>query len=540
MKTDRAVMGVLLCCGLLLGPAQAYAMPEAARASDAAVTANQTPEVSDFYSATGAERVWFDAQGEPRLVPQQELEAWVLLSYEHGLRPQDYGAQSFLDGLDSRLSLSEREQWFTEQFLALARDLAGSDRVAQADSQWHFEVPVLDTTALSARLRRGESVAEILQSLLPQSPEYWRLVELYRQELKLPPDSIPPPILPQRLLRPGDQHDAIPILVHWLIQQSRLDADQVDRTSRRYSEPVVEAVRHIQRQNGLQADGIIGPDTRQAILQGREQRLRQIRANLFRWRALPRQLGSRYLLVRTAAFNLDLIKDGELERRHAVIAGRPSRPTPSFAASVRRLTFNPYWTVPFRIAVEDLLPKQQEDSAYLSSHQIDVLERSDEARWEARAIDSIDWSALSRGNFNLLLRQRPGPLNSLGRVRMDMPNPYSIFLHDTPQKRLFDEMPRAYSSGCVRVQDIDVLVSTLMDQAQVEKALAQSDTRPIALQAPVPVYLVYLTAWVDEQGVAYLHPDLYGRDRKLDSVLGPIGMPPPEYGVELARKVIKK
>lgn len=539
MKTDRAVMGVLLCYGLLLGSSTAYAMPDAARA-DAVVAAGQTPAFGDFYPATGAEPVWFDAQGEPRLVPQQELEAWVLLSYEHGLRPQDYGAQSFLDGFNASLSISERERWLTEQFLALARDLAGGGQVAQADGQWHFEVPVLDTTALSARLRQGESVTEILRSLLPQSPEYWRLVELYRQELQSPRDSILPPILPQRLLRPGDQHDVIPILVHWLIQQSSLDADRVDRTSRRYSEPVVEAVRDIQRQNGLRADGVIGPDTRQAILQGREQRLRQIRANLFRWRALPRQLGSRYLLVRTAAFNLDLIKDGELERRHAVIAGRTSRPTPSFAASVRRLTFNPYWTVPYRIAVEDLLPKQQEDSAYLSSHQIDVLERSEESRWDVRAIESVDWSALSRGNFNLLLRQRPGPMNSLGRVRMDMPNPYSVFLHDTPQKRLFDEMPRAYSSGCVRVQDIDVLVSTLLDPTRVEKALAQSDTRPIALQAPVPVYLVYLTAWVDEQGVAYMHPDLYGRDRKLDSLLGPIGMPPPEYGVELARKVIKK
>jgi len=182
---------------------------------------------------------------------------------------------------------------------------------------------------------------------------------------------------------------------------------------------------------------------------------------------------------------------------------------------------NPPWTVPFRLAVEDLLPRQRRDGDYFASHQIEVLEQV-EGRWQVVDSRSINWDELSRRNFPYLLRQRPGPLNSLGRIRFGMSNPYSIYLHDTPQQTLFESSERAFSSGCIRVDGIEELAQRLLGERRLAPVLATLETRHLRLERPLPVYLVYLTVWVDEQNQAHYHPDVYGLDGVLQQALGPV------------------
>ncbi len=537
----QKLRGVLVLCLWLLAPAVARTEglnvpPGSAHLSEQSVDQS---DLQTFYQALGGSRVWFDEQGEPFLQRQQQLEAWVMLSYEQGLDPQTYGLNELSAGHLARMG-PQREYWLTQQFLKLARDLNGAAQVGSSDSQWHFVNTRLDVAQLAQRLAQGETVDQLLRSLLPLAPEYARLQTLYQDLLRQQSAYVPELPLPDQLIRPGQRHPVVPQLRRWLIWQHWLAPVSAVDNPEIYDEELVAAVREFQQRNGLKPDGILGPETGAAMQRSVTDRLQQVRANLFRWRALPRQLGNQYVLVRTGAYNLDLVEQGQPIQRHSVITGQPRRPTPSFAASIRRLTFNPYWTVPFRIAVEDLLPKQQVDETYLTEKRIDVLQRSETGQWHEVAPTEVDWSGLSRRNFDYLLRQRPGPGNSLGRMRMDMPNPYSIFLHDTPQQHLFDESRRAFSSGCVRVYRIGELAQRLAGEEAIAEGLAQPDRRYLSLPTAIPVYLVYLTTWVDEAGKAYYHPDVYGRDQTLQQVLGPIPQAPAAELVKLARNVIKK
>lgn len=502
-------------------------------------------ELQHLYRQRDWRLIWSDVEGRAYLDRQRQLVAWITLSHAHGLDPRDYGyerlqSQDGLSALSTEALLNDL--LMSHAFIRLARDLSGSGLELRAiDPLWRLPPKTIDVTALLQRLEQGASVDQLLRGLLPRAAEYDRLLALHAELLaQAGPASEPVAELPVGLLRSGDRDPGVVLLRDWLSRRELLNAAASSlEESVLYTERVADAVRALQRQRGLEADGIYGPATRAAMLFGPARQLQQVRINLARWRALPAFLGRRYLLVRTAAFNLDLVENGELVERHAVISGRPERPSLSFAADVNRLVLNPPWTVPFRLAVEDLLPKQQRDPGYFERLGIEVLALR-QGDWQPVDPASIAWSELSRRNFPYLLRQRPGPHNSLGRIRFGMANPHSIFLHDTPQQSLFLAASRAFSSGCIRVRDIRLLAGRLLADDTLETELQQGDTRQLPLPRSLPVYLVYLTVWVDESGEAYFHPDLYGGDARLGRVLGPPPAPISPQLTQLAHNLLKK
>jgi len=210
--------------------------------------------------------------------------------------------------------------------------------------------------------------------------------------------------------------------------------------------------------------------------------------NMERWRWLPRDPGSRYLLVNTAAFEVRYWSGGKLVDRRAVINGKVSSPTPIFAARVTGITFNPWWDIPPNIVREG----------------IGKLARTNPAAARARG---YVWSG---GKF----RQRPGPTNSLGLMKLVMPNPFNIYLHDTPSKSLFARPVRAFSHGCVRVSDALGFASVLLgeDRAAVDARVAGGATATVSLPGAMPVYIAYFTAGVGPDGQVVFYPDIYGRD----------------------------
>lgn len=243
-------------------------------------------------------------------------------------------------------------------------------------------------------------------------------------------------------------------------------------------------------------------------LTNREREAR-LRASLERWRWLPRSLPTRRVEVLVPFFELRM-REGEVSITHVVIVGARRTQTPSFIAAIQTVTLNPTWTPPLSIAVSELIPRFRRDPDAVTRESFDVLDSS------GRPVDpaALDWRAQP---FPYTLRQRPGPHNALGRLRFDLPNPHAVFLHDTPSRGLFARGDRALSHGCIRVSDpialaADALADPLWDEAALNAAIDAGETQVITLSAPLPIYVLYLTAAPDQEGMVRYADDIYGRD----------------------------
>jgi L,D-transpeptidase YcbB len=245
----------------------------------------------------------------------------------------------------------------------------------------------------------------------------------------------------------------------------------------------------------------------------REARIDRLRVNLERWRWLPRHLPARRIDVRVPRFELLVRREGAAPERHAVIVGARDMPTPSFAADIGAVTLNPTWTPPSKIVREELLPRFRRDPDAAAREGFDVLD----AGGNIVPPGAVDWQARP---FPYTLRQRPGPANALGRVRFDLPNPFAIYLHDTPSRGVFAQADRARSHGCIRVADPVGMAESLFDMPSwrrdaIERAIDAGDTQRVPLAASTPVYILYLTAVVDETGAVAYANDIYRRDARV-------------------------
>jgi murein L,D-transpeptidase YcbB/YkuD len=231
---------------------------------------------------------------------------------------------------------------------------------------------------------------------------------------------------------------------------------------------------------------------------------RLLLANMERWRWLPRDPGRRYVLVNVASFTAELVTDGLVVAVHRIVIGKLSTPTPQFSTAITGVILNPWWEVPPSIAAESG----------------NALMRNHPSRAREQGFVSV---RLPGGGTRM--RQGPGPLNALGQMKLVMPNPYTVYLHDTPSKALFDKAIRAFSHGCMRVDLPLNLVSELMsetpgwDRARVDSVVATKKTATVALAIPVPIYVVYLTARAAADGSIITYPDVYGRDAAVVAAL---------------------
>jgi murein L,D-transpeptidase YcbB/YkuD len=262
-----------------------------------------------------------------------------------------------------------------------------------------------------------------------------------------------------------------------------------------------------------------------------DERLRQMEVNLERWRWLPRSLGDPHVLVNIADFWLRVVEDGRPALQMRVVVGTQYRQTPIFSDEISYLVFNPYWHVPRRIAVEDKLPEFQRTPALVSRLGFEVLEG-----WgsDTKVVDpaTVEWDQLSPSTFPYRLRQRPGPANALGRVKFMLPNPYNVYLHDTPARSLFDETERSFSSGCIRVEHpVDLALYLLKPndgwtRERVEAAMGKATERSVVLRRKVPVHLLYWTAWMEDADTVHFRTDIYDRDGAVARALAAPPEPP--------------
>jgi L,D-transpeptidase YcbB len=446
-----------------------------------------------------------------------------------GLRPHDYHLvaietllRSSKSGTFSDLPLASRadlDLLLSDAVVSLGRDL-GSGRVdpESLHASWTHPPSRPDLVGLLT-LASDRSVGAALDPLRPAGREYGAL-RVHLAELRSIQVSGGWPTLPSGLtLKPGDTSEAIAILRRRLA----LPAPAPGAVERRFDDELENAVRRFQASSGLEVDGIVGRRTRDALNVSIERRIRQVELNLerLRWSAVRE---ARYIEVRIPEFGLSVVENGTEVLAMKVIAGRPDRRTPMFSALMRSVVFSPYWHVPPGITAQDIIPEVIRDPGYLARNRIEVLVGTGTA---IRVLDphSVDWAAVDPAKMPYRFRQLPGPDNSLGLVKFDMPNRHAVFLHDTPHRGLFARAERAFSSGCVRLEHPVELAEFLLrgqstwDRRSIEVAMVAGRERTISLTRPIPVHIVYLTAWAADDGTLATRADLYGHDPRLDDAL---------------------
>lgn len=278
------------------------------------------------------------------------------------------------------------------------------------------------------------------------------------------------------------------------------------------------AVKQFQRRHGLGDDGVVGFKTVDALNVPVEDRLRSIAFNLRKLYEKRPDWGDRYIHVNIAAAELTFVDGGVVRTHVPAVVGRKDRQTPELNSEIDRLEFNPFWTVPSKIARVDLLPKIQANPRYFAEQNIRVYSSWGEAANEVDP-DTIDWFSAEARAMRYRLKQDPGPENALGPVKLLFPNQYDVYVHGTTHQELFVKPARFFSSGCIRVAEpLDLAAMVLSDdpawsRAAIDAAIAKGRNTPVKLLRPLPIHLDYRTAWVDADGLLQLREDIYRRDK---------------------------
>jgi murein L,D-transpeptidase YcbB/YkuD len=344
------------------------------------------------------------------------------------------------------------------------------------------------------------------------------------------------PIIATQTIRVGDACPQLP-LIHDRLRQLGYAPPPIAEsgTPPRLGELDRLMIEQFQRDRGLETDGMIGKQTLRALNRQPADIASTIAANLERLQSeavnesstqaptqSPPALPSSPLVVEVniPAYQLTLLAEDRPLLTMPVIVGKPKTPTAVFSAQITGVTFNPWWRVPTSIVREELIPQLRKNPYRVASHGMELLFRTGDSL-VPQDILTTDWSTISPSFApHIALRQRPGPHNPLGSLKFEMPNPHTIYLHDTSSPSLFEKTQRAFSHGCIRVREPIALAQAILggkqrgwDTDDIRSAIALGKTRTISVRPAVAVRTVYRTAWVDEQGRLQLREDLYGLDR---------------------------
>lgn len=348
-----------------------------------------------------------------------------------------------------------------------------------------------------------------------------------------------PKIPGNRMIRPGDSDERLPALRRRLRVTGELRNSGSSFEDYEFDSTTEEAVRRFQERHGLRVSGRVDQPTLAALNVSADERLQQLELNRRRIFALLEQpVEERYVLVNSPAFQLEAVDRYEVSQRHRVVVGRQQRETPELRATIKALNFFPHWKVPDSVAQLDVFPRLVKEPEYLEKEKIRVVMND----FNGPEIDAtaIDWNTADPSKIKL--RQEPGPQNALGLVRIDMQNEHGVYMHDTPLKTLFDQRARAFSAGCVRVQDVFKLVSWIAQYepgwespGQVDAVIGQGLPLDLQLTRPIPVYFAYITAWAEQNGQVQFRTDIYNRDGQpfaaAAQAVDPDAPPPPSGGL---------
>ncbi|MBW4026265.1 MAG: L,D-transpeptidase family protein [Acidobacteria bacterium] len=496
---------------------------------------NYVQRIRELYAITNYSPVW-SRNGEPT---RQALGVIAALesSQQKGLLPQDYDASlwpSHIAGLHGAPNNADKVARFDMALTVTAMRYISDLHIGRVNpAQFKFDLDINHRTYdlvqfLSQKvLTAPGDMQAVLDEAEPQFDGY-RRTEIALQHYLTFEAMDPGKPLPQAIktLEPGDYYAGIAQLAQRLRLVGDLPPEAiVNADTGIYDGAIVEAVKHYQVRHGLGGDGRLGKQTLQQLNIPLNFRVTQLEDALERWRWLPQDFPQPPIAVNIPEFVLRAFtKDRKVALRMNVVVGKAVRhQTPVFAQDMKYIVFRPYWNVPLSITRAEILPAIRKDRNYLARKDFEVTDLS--GRLVTSGPVTQDQMAQMRSG-KLLVRQKPGPTNSLGLVKFLFPNTHSVYLHDTPAPQLFAQSRRDFSHGCVRVEKpLELATWLLRDQPEwTETSIRQAmesgpDNQQVDLTKPVPVLIVYLTAVVEQNGEVHFFDDIYGHDRSLNAVL---------------------
>jgi L,D-transpeptidase YcbB len=480
------------------------------------------PAVREFYSQRRHAPAWID--GKFPSERSGEALAVIHAAADHGFAAENYDEAGILeahtrlndeadkDAPDRVQRLAEFDVQVTVALMALGHDVAlGRTNPSKVVSNWKSRRPPPDFAGTLSQAVDGGNVTSWLDQARPQHPEYAALQRAYA-DLRGQRDKGGWPKVSDGFFKRGRPHPAVVTLRQRLAASGMLTGEAASSHSAMFDDDVDAGVRGFQELHGLKATGIVDAPTLAAMNVPIEERLQQVALNLERWRWMPDDLGARHLFVNIPHFHLIAREGGRPVMDIRVVVGKPGNETPIFSDEMESVVFSPYWNIPDSIKQGETAPAVMRDPSYLERNNIEVLRGS--RRVDVAAIDWNDASELRELSF----RQRPGANNALGHVKFLFPNDFDVYLHDTPADSLFERRGRAFSHGCVRVEEPEALAKYILrgyeewDETRILEAMHSGNERQVKLEETIPVHITYFTAWVDDKGGLHFQPDVYGYD----------------------------
>lgn len=503
------------------------------------------PLVDDVHVADGRALAAFYEQRafRPAWSRGSNVEAFVSLiahAEGEGLKSADYHwpklaqmLSQFEGSLESDLQRVDLDLLLTDALLRYAYHLRfGKVDPARLNPEWNLSraMPGRDTLARLQAIIDADDLEHALAEAIPRIPYYWHLkqsLRRYRTILEQGAWATVPSGPPLKL---GMMDARVRVLRDRLGATGELGHSMVE-DPRHFDQRLEGAVVEFQVRHGLATDGVVGPETLAALNVSVSARIDQLRVNMERARWIFQDIEDDYLLVNIAAFEASLFRSGARVWSARTVVGKPFRKTPVFKSKITYLVFNPRWFVPPTILREDLLPRVKKDPGFLHRQNMKIINRA------GRIIDpySIAWDAVDSDNFPYTIGQDPGANNAMGKVKFMLPNPYFVYLHDTPDNELFERTDRSFSSGCIRVENVIGLAEHLLDEPDkwdaraIASAIDSGRTQTVTLARPMTTMVLYWTNEVDAAGKVYFSKDVYERDQAvLEALDGPFVFSPPE------------
>lgn len=483
--------------------------------------------LKDFYRKRGWKLAWSgggESAGDQMLM---DIQAYAMAE---GLSPESYAVPATNSDMEHDLLVSDA-------LLRFGRDLA-TGRVGPSRSYGGLGPetrPGFDATAFLAKVAEGRPLSDLVDRLPPAYAGYQRLKTALEHHRQVARGGGWPAIPEGPSIKPGMEDERVPALRRRLVAGGELEEGQ--GKGKVLDDRLVAALKRFQHRHGLAADGAAGPQTIAALNVSAEDRVRQLQVNLERWRWMPRRLEPLHVAVNIPAQMLELVDHGEVKMKMRVVVGDLKHPTPGLQATMTSVVLNPTWTVPPSIASREILPKLKKDPNYLASNNMRILDAFPDDSPLAAGV-GVDWASYDAGRFPFRLRQQPGPDNALGLVKFNLKDSDDIYLHDTPQRSAFSRPYRALSHGCVRLEKpVELAQAVLADvwDEKLDDIIAEKQTKTLKLERPVTVYLLYWTAWVEDDGSVHFRDDIYGHDARLRSALRRARQPAPaQVAVERA------
>ncbi len=468
-------------------------------------------EVTRLYETNDFNLLW--SNGESYNDNAQQLFKTIQQADSFGLNPNDYDyplIQSFIDAtaIDENL-ISKSDVVFSHAYVKLASHISHGKHIQP-------EVALNDQIILStlSNATTNSSITSTIENLQPKHNHYSRLLSALKRYKNLPGE-LPTLQLKKHSLELSDRSSEIIKLR--TILHALGDFHEENLTSELFDESLMVALSDFQIRHGLEPDGILGKRTVHELNTPISDRITQLEINLARSKALPDSNNNRYLHVNIPAYELYLHENDQITFQTRVVVGKKKNKTPLLSSELKQVVINPYWNVPRSITQKEIIPAIQQDPQYLTKNNMKLFGRVNNKTYQLNP-DAFDWNNIDPANTNFRIRQEPGIKNSLGQIKFLFPNRYSVYLHDTPAKNLFALPKRAFSHGCIRLQDPFGLAEAVLSSDGVWSKgdlmyLAKHNKRKtLTLQTPVPIHVTYMTAWVDQHGIVHFRPDIYKRD----------------------------